>query len=419
MSNNRWTNLFVAYLALVGAFLPYVGWSPSLSAISEDLGLNYSQAGGISSITGLVAGAMILIGGVVVSRWGCKNVILAGLAAGVVGQAVFAMSNGFELVVVARVLAGVSVGFLWVATYTMAVNWFRRQKTGRAVGVMLSADGMGALLGLFAFSAVLATFGWRMGLTVQSVCLGAVLIVVLVVAKNAPAPEDELATAGEAEFRPGTGDLVRSMFQCLKNRNVLTGLLYWIGGVGLFSVIASWMPAILVEDAGMSESLAGFISALFSIAGSAAALAVPYIAEKAGSKKTVILFSGILTAVALAALTLFLATENYMVVALLVPVIGIGVYAGESLTLATAVESVDARFSGLVNGLIVGVPWLISGFAYPYILGAVKDATGGFVQGFVVLTVATVVLCALTPLLIKEPSVAPTTTRKAGDQQRA
>lgn len=406
MSNNRWTNLSVAYLALVGAFLPYVGWSPSLSAISDDLGLSYSQAGGISSITGLVAGAMILIGGVFASRWGCKNVILAGLAAGAIGQAVFAMSNGFGLVVVARVLAGVSVGFLWVATYTMAVNWFRNQReTGRAVGVMLSADGMGAVLGLFVFSAVLAMLGWRTGLNVQAVCLGAVLIVVLVVSKDAPAPESEQTTR-QADLKPGTGDLVRSMFQCLKNRNVVTGLLYWVGGVGLFSVIASWMPAILVEDAGMSESLAGFISALFSIAGSAAALSVPYLAEKSGSKKKVLLASGIVTAGALAALTLFLATENYLVVALLVPVIGLGVYAGESLTLATAVESVDARFSGLVNGLIVGVPWLVSGFAYPYILGAVKDATGGFVQGFAALTVATVLLCALSPLFIREPSAA-------------
>ncbi|MDI9933679.1 MFS transporter [Rhodococcus sp. IEGM 1354] len=406
MSNNRWINLSVAYLALVGAFLPYVGWSPSLSTISEDLGLSYSQAGGISSITGLVAGSMILVGGVFASRWGCKSVVIAGLAAGVIGQAVFAMSEGFGLLAVARVLAGISVGFLWVATYTLAVNWFRDQrKTGRALGVMLSADGMGAVLGLFAFSAVLATLGWRTGLNVQAVCMGAVLIVVLVVAKNAPNPESEHAT-GQAVVRPGTGELVRAMFQCLKNRNVMTALLFWIGGVGLFSVIASWMPAILVEDAGMSESLAGFVSAMFSIAGSVAALSVPYFAEKWGSKKKVVIFSGIVTAGGLAALTVFLLTGNYLVVALLVPVIGLGVYAGESLTLATAVESVEARYSGLVNGLIVGVPWLVSGFAYPYILGAVKDSTGGFVQGFFALTVATVALCALSPLLIREPSAA-------------
>ncbi|MBM7417370.1 MULTISPECIES: nitrate/nitrite transporter [Nocardiaceae] len=420
MSNNRWINLSVAYLALVGAFLPYVGWSPSLSSISEDLGLSYSQAGGISSITGLVAGAMILIGGVIASRWGCKNVILAGLAAGLLGQAVFAAAGGFGLVVVARVLAGVSVGFLWVATYTMAVNWFRNtRKTGRAVGIMLSADGMGAVLGLFAFSAVLAAFGWRMGLAVQAVCLGAVLVVVLTVSRNAPEHDADVAIEDRSDARPGTGELVRSMFTCLKNRNVFTALLYWIGGVGLFSVIASWMPAILVEDAGMSESLAGFISALFSIAGSAAALSAPYIAEKLGNKKIVVVVSGIVTAVSLAALTIFLAAENYVAVALLAPIIGLGVYAGESLTLTTAVESVHARHSGLVNGIIVGMPWLISGFAYPYILGAVKDATGGFVQGFLALTVATIVLCALSPFLIREPAAVPGVAPEAESPIRA
>src|SRR4051812_28670888 len=146
MSNNRWTQLLVAYVALVGAFLPYVGWSPSLGAISDDLGLSYAQAGGISSVAGLVAGLMILVGGLLASRWGSKNVIVVGLAAGVVAQVVFAMSDGFEMIMVARVFAGLAVGFLWVATYTMAVDWFRgSRQTGRAVGVMMSGDGVGAV----------------------------------------------------------------------------------------------------------------------------------------------------------------------------------------------------------------------------------------------------------------------------------
>jgi len=76
---------------------------------------------------------MIMIGGVVESRWGSKNVIATGLDAGVLRQAIFAMSDGYELVIAARVLAGVTVGFLWVAICTMAVSWFRDgEKTGRA-----------------------------------------------------------------------------------------------------------------------------------------------------------------------------------------------------------------------------------------------------------------------------------------------
>lgn len=401
MSSSRMTNLLVAYLALVCAFLPYVGWSPSLGAISEELSLSYSQAGGISSITGLVAGAMILIGGFVASRWGCKNVIVAGLASGVLGQAVFAMSNGFGLIVVARVLAGVSVGFLWVATYTMAVNWFRdSNKTGRALGVMLSGDGMGALLSLFVFSAVLAAFGWRTGLTVQAVVMGVVLVLVLVVSKNAPVDRDQARRSSTTELE--TSALPEGTYRSLMNRNVLAAVLFWIGGVGLFAAISSWMPAILVEDAGMSESLAGFLTALFSIAGSAAALTVPILAERLGGTKMIIAVAGIVTAGALGAMTIFLATENYIMVVLLIPLIGIGVYASESLTLAEAIESVQPKFAGVVNGIIIGTPWLVSGFAYPYLLGAVKDATGSFVQGFAMLTVATVVLCGVTPFFIRE-----------------
>ncbi|MDV3125379.1 MFS transporter [Mycobacterium sp. 21AC1] len=388
-------------MALVGAFLPYVGWSPSLSAISEELSLNYSQAGGISSITGLVAGAMILIGGVVASRWGSKNVIVAGLAAGVLAQAAFAMADGFELVIVARALAGVSVGCLWVATYTMAASWFREsKKTGRAMGIMLSGDGVGAILSLFVFSAVLTAFGWRTGLAIQAVCMGAVLIVVLLVSKNAPVPEEQELHALSEE--PVAGVSTARRYRSVMNRNVLMALLFWIGGVGLFAAVASWMPAILVEDAGMSESLAGFLTSLFSIAGAAAALSVPIIAERLASKKKLIVVGGIVTASSVAAMTLFLATGNYAMVALFVPLIGIGVYACESLTVAEAIDSVLPKYTGVVNGIVVGTPWIVSGFAYPYLVGAVKDVTGSFVQGFVILTVSTIVLCVIAPFFIKE-----------------
>lgn len=403
MSNSRWVNLSVAYLALVGAFLPYVGWSPNLAAISADLGLSYAQAGSISSVTGLVAGLMILAGGVLAARWGSKKIMLAGLAAGVVGQLVFAMADGFGFVMVGRILAGLSVGFLWVAAYTMAAEWFRESKqTGRALGIMASGDGVGALLSLFAFSAVLTAFGWRHGLMVQAVLLFVILVVVLVVSKNAPTSDTDLVRVDDTYQNRVAKTDVRQSVRSVMNRNVLSAVIFWIGGVGLFSAIASWMPTILVENAGYSESFAGFLTSLFSIAGMAAAFAGPVIAERLGSKKPVIIFGGIATAVALALMTIFLATDNYLWLALFIPLIGLGLYAGEPLILAEAVESVSGKYAGVVNGVILGVPWIVSGFAYPYVLGLIKDATGSFVGGFVAVTVATVLLCAVSPMFIKE-----------------
>jgi MFS family permease len=401
MRTNRWANLSVAYIALVGAFLPYIGWSASLSDISEDLSLSYSQAGSISSVTGFVAGVMILVGGVLASRWGTKQVVLTGVVAGVGGQLVFAMAESFELVIAGRVLAGVSVGFLWVATYTMAVDWFRdSRQTGRALGIMMSGDGVGALLSLFAFSAVMTAFGWRVGLVLQAVFMAVVLLLVVFVSKNAPKASADLVQVEGLVDR--TVPVPERSVREVANRNVLSAVIFWIGGVGLFSVMASWMPAILVEDAGMSESLAGFLTSLFSIVGMAAAFGAPLLAERLGTKKPVIIAGGLLTAGSIAALTGLLATGNYFWLAVCIPLMGLGVYAGEPLTLAEAVESVSAKNASIVNGIILGVPWIVSGFAYPYLLGAVKDATGSFVQGFLVLTIATTALCAISPLFIKE-----------------
>jgi MFS family permease len=406
MSNSKWINLWVAYLALVGAFLPYVGWSPSLGAITDDLSLSYSQAGSLSSVTGLVAGTMILVGGLLAVRWGSKNVILAGLIAGAAGQALFAMSDGYELLIAARMLAGLSVGFLWVATYTMAVDWFRdSNQTGRALGIMMSGDGLGALLGLFAFAAVLSVFGWRLGLTVQAVCLLAVFVLVLLVARNAPLVAGPLIQTDQPLPRRVEESAGRNWVRVVLNRNILLATVFWIGGVGLFSAVATWLPTILVEDGGFSESLAGLTTSMFSIAGMAAALAGPFIAERVGGKKPVIVGGGVATAVAVAVMTVFIATDNYVGLALFVPVIGLGVYAAEPLILAEALDSVSARHAGVVNGIILGVPWIVSGFAYPYVLGAVKDATDSFVAGFVAVTVATFLLCALSSLFIKNHPV--------------
>ena len=82
--SKKWVNLSAAYLALVGGFVAYTGWTPSLARITEDLQLGYAEAGSLSSVTAIVAGAMTLIGGFAATRWSAKSVVLWGLAAGVV-----------------------------------------------------------------------------------------------------------------------------------------------------------------------------------------------------------------------------------------------------------------------------------------------------------------------------------------------
>ena len=399
-AHTRWTNLGVAYLALVAAFIPYVGWSPALSTITEDLGLTYSQAGALSSATGLVAGLALLTGGILSRKWGSKTIVMAGLTAGLMGQLIFAAAESYPTVMAGRLVSGLAVGFLFVGTFTLAVEWFHEgRQAGRALGIMMTGDGVGSLVILSGLALLLTAFGWRTGLAIQGGVLMAVLVVTALVAKDVPTAPAEHPTRQPAAADSGIG----SAFRLIRERNVALAIAYWVGGVGLFALISSWMPTVLAEEAGWSTSSAGFATSLFAVVGMVAALSSPYIARRVGGKKRLILMAGTLAAVAVGTLTLGLATDNYLLSAICIPIAGLGIYAGEPIALAEAVESGSPSDAGVINGLVIGVPWIVSGFAYPYVMGAVKDASGSFTGGFWVLTVATVVCCVISPMFIREP----------------
>lgn len=399
-SHTRWTNLGAAYLALVATFIPYVGWSPALSTIVDDLGLTYSQAGTLSSATGLVAGLALLAGGILIRRWGSKPIVMAGLATGLVGQLIFIAAESYPTVLTGRLVSGLAVGFLFVGTFTLAVEWFQEDRqAGRALGIMMTGDGVGSLVIFAGLALLLTAFGWRAGLAIQGGVLLAVLVVTAFIAKDVPAVPCEHTRDKPPPSESGVGSALR----LIRERNVALAIAYWVGGVGLFALIASWMPTVLAEESGWSASTAGFATSLFAVVGMVAALSAASIAARVGGKKRLILMAGTLAALAVGTLTLGLATDNYLLAAICIPIAGLGIYAGEPIALAEAVESVSPADAGVVNGLVIGVPWIVSGFAYPYVMGAVKDATGSFTGGFAVLTAATVVFCVVSPIFIREP----------------
>lgn len=414
VSNNRWAILGASYLMVVGVGLPYFGWTPSLTTIAGDLSLNYAQAGALSSVTALTAGVALLLGGMLVVRWGCKNVILIGLVTGVAGELIFAAAETYSVGMLARAIAGVAVGLLLVAPYTLVVNWFLESKqTGRAIGVMVSGDGIGILFALFAFALILNAAGWRTGLVAQAVYLGLLFVVALLVIRNAPASE---LNGPRQDASPNRSGALAGIMHSVRNRNVLVAVAFYIGAQGLLSLMASWMPTILVANAGWSESTAGLFTSLFSVAGILPAILAGLFSDKIGKRKLPIAAAGLLMTAFVGLLSISIASQNYVLAAVSLPLIGLAGYAGAPLSLASANESVAPEYAGAVNGVVLGAAFLVGGFVYPYAFGAVLDATGSVTSGFVISAAATFVLCFVMPWLgrdaVRKPG-APAAARPA------
>ncbi|TCK21931.1 MFS transporter [Pseudonocardia endophytica] len=398
LADNKWVILVVSYLVVVGLSLPYYGWTPALLSVSEDLGLDYTQAGALSSVTALAGGIALLLGGAVVVRTGPKNVILVALVIGIAGQVLFASADSYPVAMLARAISGVAVGLMMVAPFTMAISWFiESRQAGRATGVMVSSDGAGFLLGLVLFGAVLTAVGWRSGLLWQAGYLAVLFVLALVFLRDPVVAQPEQATPEADERRTGaTGVVLRA----LRSRNVLLGMAFYVGVWGLFSLIAAWMPTVLVEGAGWSESLAGLFASLPAVFGVITAVAAGLMSDRFVAKRwTYILVAGLATTAAVVLLAVGISVGNYTLAAVALPLVGLAGYGGMPLVLARSNESVAPEHVAASNGLVLGSGFLIGGIVYPFVLGGVRDATGGFGAGFVAIAIASFVLCVAVQLL--------------------
>ncbi|MEU9478702.1 MFS transporter, partial [Streptomyces sp. NPDC048191] len=320
--------------------LPYYGWTPSLTAIAADLSLDYTQAASLMSVTAAMGGIAVLLGGALVVKVGPKSVILAALALAIAGQILFAYVDGYTGALVARAISGAAVGLLIVAPYTLAISWFLESgQAGRAAGVMLAGDGIGVLFALVVFAMVLGSVDWRGALLAQAGYLALLFLTALVFLRNAPAPEtaEEQGHDAEGTRTKAFGAILRAV----RTRPVLSAMAFYTGTWGLFSLVVSWMPTILMK-AGWPQAVAGLFSSSASLAGIITAVAFGLLSYRVtGRRKLIIVLAGFTTAAFVGLLCFSVAVGSYTLAAVSLPLIGLAAYAGASLSLTAANESVD------------------------------------------------------------------------------
>lgn len=396
-NKKRWTMLLVAYAALISAFIPYIGYSTQVSTIMEDIGLNYTQAGLLASVTALVGGIVLLFIGGFVDKWGAKKIIILGLIIAAISQVIFAYMPNYTALIFSRALAGLGVGLLFVGPYTMAVKWFEDVKNnGVALGVMFTSDGVGTGFALYFFAFILAVMGWRHGSAIGGIFIIIVLILTIFILKEPPSFKQDKLDAENDKIN------FSEYLKVLKNRNVIVAMGFFVGEWGLYAVMAYWVPTLLIEDAGWTETMAGLLTSFYVIIGIIPSIFFGLISDKMGKRKIFIVFAGLWMTINTALLTVAIANEAYGFAAFIMPLIGIGVYTGMPVALALASESVDRKRIGVANGLILGVGFLVGGFAYPSIMGYIKDTTGAYTSGFIGLIIATFILTFVLALLGKD-----------------
>jgi MFS family permease len=358
--------------AWIANYLIRMALSALLPPIMEEFGLTYAQAGLLSSALFYAYAGMQLPAGVLGDRLGRKRMLIAGVLLGAAASAFTGLAGSLTLLFVARLVTGVSQGFLFSNDRVIIAATTPREKMALGQGISFSGPGLGTTLGLFLAGALGTMLPWRGVFLVFALppLLAALLLWRFV-------PEPPHATGPPDPDWPF--------------RRVLRARDFWLLGLtGIMPVyvqflLATWGPALFVEvgvgDLARSASLAS-LQGLMAPAGLLFSGLVADRLHARGLHRKVNIAAGlVLTIASLLAMALTIQHQGpawVLTVGLLATSFFIWCCWGPAYAIFGAMfpPSVLGRAFGAYNTIC-----FLGAVASPYVTGWLRDLSGSFVAG--------------------------------------
>jgi len=276
----RWAVMVIISLAMFGNYYVYDSIAPIADILKADLGFSDENIGQLYSFYSIAAVVVLLIGGIVIDRFGtAKSTIIFGSICAVAGV-LNAISAELTVMLVARVLLGIGSEPLIVAITTALAKWFKGKELSFAFGLNLTIARLGSVAADNSPSwAGFAYTGWQMPLVVAAV-LGALCVfspIGYAAFERHAERRYELGEAGETD-KFVWGDLFRF------DRS------FWL----VVALCATFYSAILpfrsfaikffIENHGMTREAAGAMNSMLPLAAMVATPIFGLLADRFGKR---------------------------------------------------------------------------------------------------------------------------------------
>jgi nitrate/nitrite transporter NarK len=189
-----------------------------------------------------------------------------------------------------------------------------------------------------------------------------------------------LNTRLEAERRQREAVHNLSVWEAIRNPRVLALALVYFGNVAAVYGVGFWLPQI-IKAFGLSIAATGWVTAIPYAIGAIFMIWYGRRSDKRNERKAHMAFALLLAAVGIAASTMT-SDPTLTIVAFTVGACGVFSALPVFWTLPTAVLSGSAAAAGIA---VINSVGNLSGFLGPYAMGWVKDATGSFTGGLLLI----------------------------------
>lgn len=364
----RWVMLALVWLLYFVFGVVSRSLAPLITPILEDLNISYSQMGIILGSWPLTYIVVSVIAGVVIDRWGIRNSLFVGIIIIGLSEVLRYFANGFATMFLCVALFGLGGPMISIGCPKAVSIWFSGKGRGTAVGVYQTGPWIGGLVAYAMANSVvmpLTGYSWRLTFVCFSLLAFAAALLWWFLARDVKSIE---TTERASIVEVFTGLIrVRSVQLIL-----IMGLLSFAVGHGF----DGWLPKIL-ETGGLPPAMAGFAASIPLLVGIPTLLVVPRVVAPRLRGRIVALLS---LAIAMVLLIVVTTSGAPLVTGLVLYGLSFCCIMPLLMLILMDVPEVGSRYMGSAAGMFFCVAE-VGGFGGPFIVGAIKDLTGGFLAG--------------------------------------
>jgi NNP family nitrate/nitrite transporter-like MFS transporter len=352
--------LLAALLYFDVSFMAWIMLGPLAPFLREELGLSATAQGLITAIPLLGGSLFRPVLGAIGERIGGTRTGLIGLVLTMATlAAAWLMASTPTHFVFVGLMLGIA-GASFAVALPLASRWYPPEYQGIALGIA-GAGNSGTLLATLFAPRLAERFGWQATFGIAIVPLAVVFVLFAMIARDSP------RTVAPATLRDYRGIL----------REPDTLSLSWLYSLtfGGFVGFASFLTVFFHEAYQVSRVDAGDLTTIVVVAGSLLRPIGGWLSDRVGGYRILVLL--LASVGACLAVVAFMPRLSVAVAVLFVAIGLLGMGNGAVFQL------VPQRFPdriGIVTG-VVGAAGGLGGFFLPFVLGAVRDATGSYAAG--------------------------------------
>ncbi|MCK5202237.1 MAG: MFS transporter [Desulfobacterales bacterium] len=365
----RWTILGLATFCILAFGVVFQSIPPLIGVLVEILNVSYARAGALMGLFIFPSIFLSIPGGVLTDRFGPRNVGVASLLSMTLGSAIVALSGSYWFIAFGRLVAGVGAAVLLVVAPKIVTSWFHDREIGLAMGIFNISMPLGTILALNFMGPVALRFNWQASIWVSFAVSAAALCLFLVFYRSKGA---------DGEVKSVQAKLLSAAKQA-GGSTWLVGLSWGLFNAGLISFF-TYAPDYFISR-GENIARAGLLASYPMWGSIVLAPIVGLLIDRLGHKWVFVSVGCGGTA-----LLLYLIPEFNQHAAFLS--ISIGVFVA---ILAPAIFSFPAEllpesmmgFGFGILGTSVGIGTSVG----PYVIGALRDATGDYLWSFAAMAI--------------------------------